>query len=73
MSEEILIQISEELKEIKTLSSDIPLIRQAVLETRDDVRQLEAVQRHLITEHHTLTHHFKSINNSLITLLKSTI
>ncbi|CAN7724057.1 hypothetical protein LJR153_006071 [Paenibacillus sp. LjRoot153] len=42
MSEQILIQILEQLKEIKALASDIPLIRQAVLETRDDVKQLEA-------------------------------
>jgi hypothetical protein len=66
MSEQILIQILEQLKEIKALASDIPLIRQAVLETREDVKQLEAVQRHLMTEHHTFAHHFNVIDKQLV-------
>jgi hypothetical protein len=66
MSEQILIQILEQLKEIKALASDIPIITQAVLETREDVKQLEAVQRHLMTEHHTFAHHFNVIDKQLV-------
>ncbi|MNR40533.1 hypothetical protein D3C85_1588310 [compost metagenome] len=73
MKEQLLIQILEELreikteqKEIKTLVADIPLIKQAVLETRDDVKQLEIAQRHLAAEHHTFTHHFNVIDKQLI-------
>lgn len=66
MSEQILVQILKEVKEIKALASDIPLIRQAVLETREDVKQLEAVQRHLVIEHHTFAHHFNVIDKQLV-------
>ncbi|MGO4496256.1 hypothetical protein AB4114_10105 [Paenibacillus sp. 2RAB27] len=80
MNEQLLIQILEEIKEMKTeqkqmnerlnsieaFVSDIPLIRQAVLETREDVKQLEAVQRHLVTEHHTFAHHFNVIDKQLV-------
>jgi chromosome segregation ATPase len=87
MNEQLLIQILEEIKEIKmeqkemkaeqkqtnerlnsieAFVSDIPLIRQAVLETRDDVKQLEAVQSNLISEHHTFAHHFNVIDKQLV-------
>ena len=87
MSEQILLQILEELKEIKAeqkemkagqaqmnkqldtieaLSSDIPLIRQAVLETRDDVKQLEASQRNTAAAHITFEHHFNVIDKQLM-------
>ncbi|KRE86380.1 hypothetical protein ASG89_10205 [Paenibacillus sp. Soil766] len=77
MSEQILIQILEEIKteqkktnerlnSIEAFVSDIPLIRQAVLETREDVKQLEVVQRHLLTEHHTFAHHFNVIDKQLV-------
>ncbi|WP_157264629.1 hypothetical protein [Paenibacillus oryzisoli] len=49
MSDYLMLQILEELKEIKALASSIPLIRQAVLETQEDVKQLESVQRHLVS------------------------
>ncbi|WP_157256757.1 hypothetical protein [Paenibacillus sp. Soil750] len=55
MSDYLLLQILEEVKEMKTiqqemnahlnsikaLAYDIPLIKQAVLETREDLKQLE--------------------------------
>lgn len=80
MSEQLLLQILEELKEMKTeqkqmndrlnsiedLVSDIPLIRQAVLETRDDIKQLRAIQRNLASEQHIFAHHFNVIDKQLI-------
>lgn len=44
MSEELLKQILNELKEIKGIVSDVPLIRQAVLETNEIVKRLESNQ-----------------------------
>lgn len=87
MSEQLLIQILEEIKEMNTVQkemkteqkqmnerlnsieafvSDIPLIRQAVLETRDDVKQLEAIQSNLAAEQHTFVHHFNVIDKQLV-------
>ncbi|OCT11136.1 hypothetical protein A8709_05465 [Paenibacillus pectinilyticus] len=87
MSEQLLIQILEELKEIKAeqsemksihkemnsrldsieaLVSDIPLIKQAVLETRDDVKQLETAQKSLASEHQTFAHHFNVFDKQLV-------
>ena len=58
--------MNNRLNSIEALVSDIPLIRQAVLETRDDVKQLEATQRNLAAEHHTFEHHFNVIDKQLV-------
>ncbi|MGP0583654.1 hypothetical protein [Paenibacillus timonensis] len=60
--------IREEIRSVKADTADIPLIRRAVLETRDDVKELGASQTKIKSEFNTHDYSIDILNRRQLKL-----